>query len=366
MKFECVTEKLRDVIAKIAKVAGKNLSLPILQCVFLEVREDSSRLILRTTNLELGVEAQISCKVLKKGVAAIPADILLSYINNLTDPSVVFEADGSNLTITSDHATTKIKLFESSEFPSLPRISDGVVVNLSQQKLVDGFKSVMYSTSPSSMKPELASIYLYPAGQSIVFVATDSFRLAEKIIPLSTSVSFNPLLIPYKNTVELTRLLSDEGKDEALVRVSENQIAFETESLYITSRIVDGSFPDYKQLIPKEHETTVTVLTRDLDHILRVSTIFSDKFNQITFRVIPSKGLEVKTFNSDVGEHTAWIDGSVEGVEISMSFNQRYISDVFASLSSESVSLFIEKGKPMIIHGRGDDSFTYLVMPMNR
>ena len=168
---------------------------------------------------------------------------------------------------------------------------------------LEGVRSVWYAASVSSMKPELSSVFLTHNEDEVVFVATDSFRLAEKKIRVKKLQKFSDILIPVKNIIDIIKILDGLG-DEVLVQISEDQIALQLEGVYITSRLVEGNFPDYKQIIPKETKTTIKILKQDLLSGLKTANIFSDRFNKITFHIEPqNKKLSLKTKNSDVGEN---------------------------------------------------------------
>lgn len=365
MKVECVREKLERAVTIASNVTGKDLTLPVLKCVLLIVK--NSTLTVRATNLDLGVEINVSVKAEKEGVVAVPADILKNFLSNLyNDKKVFLELKDSTLLVTTGHSTTQIKTFSHDEFPSIPLLEDTTTVSLPAYKFLEGLSSVHYASSPSSMKPELASVYIHQNNGSLIFAATDSFRLAEKKVKIKNLENFPSLLIPHKNVVEILRVLDESGDDVELF-LSDNQIAFKQDDVYITSRVVDGVFPDYAQIIPKEYTTEVVVLKKDLQGALKLSNIFTDKFNQVTLTVKPKeKVCEVKTTNSDVGENVGKIDAAVSGEDVEMSFNYRYINECFQSISTDSVSLGLSAGKPMIIKGVGDENFLYLVMSMNR
>ena len=163
----------------------------------------------------------------------------------------------------------------------------------------------------------------------VVFVATDSFRLAEKRIGVKKHKEFNQILIPFRNIGEIIRTLEDI-KDDVIVFLNDNQIAFSFGDIYITSRIIDGTFPDYKQIIPKETKTETIVLKQDLVSALRISNIFSDKFSQVIFNINPKeKEFKITTKNMDVGENENKLDSVVKGEKLTISFNYKYIIDCY-------------------------------------
>jgi DNA polymerase-3 subunit beta len=200
-----------------------------------------------------------------------------------------------------------------------------------------------------------------------MFVATDGFRLAEKRVEVKNNDTFESVLVPYRNVAEIVRVL--DGLDGDIeVRFDEGQVAFVYRDVYLVSRIVDGSFPDYKQIIPKENTTEVIMLKDDFASALKLSNIFSDKFNQINMSIQPDDGVfEITSKNVDKGENKNVVDATLRGEPIQISFNHKYISDSFASLHADSVTLtFSGNTKPMVLTGVGDATFRYLVMPLNK
>jgi DNA polymerase-3 subunit beta len=366
MKAECIKEKFCVAVSKTEKITGKNMTLPILSCILIEAR--GSSLILKATNLDLGIEIRIPAKILEEGVVAVPGAILNGFLSNLLgDNNLSLEEKEGNLHIINSSSKTTIKSFPVDDFPTIPKVKDGKIYEMDSQNLVKGLKSVWYSASLSNIKPELSSVYIHPKDESLVFVATDSFRLAEKAIKFKKNSDFENILIPFKNVVDLLKIISDE-RDSLAITSTKNQISFEYKDIYIVSRVIEGNFPDYQQIIAKEFKTEVIVLKQDLINILKLSNIFSDSFNQINIRVSPKdKTLEIKSKNSSVGENINKLSATITGEEIEINFNHKYIIDCFQSIDSDSISLsFNGLNKPMVIKGISDKSFTYLVMPMNR
>ncbi len=366
MNIECIKEKLSYAISKAERITGKNITLPVLSCILLEA--DDSILTIKATNLDIGIEITLPVKVIKPGKVAVSGSILYNFISNITnDKNIILEVIEGNLKVSTKHSQSLIKAFPVDDFPNIPKVSVEKPFTLNVPSLIKGFKSVMYSSSTSTIRPVLGSIMVSSEEDSIVFVATDSFRLSEKRINVKKHKEFNQILIPFRNIGEIIHTLEDY-KDDVDVHLNENQIAFSYKDMYVTSRVIDGVFPDYKQIIPKEVKTEVVVLKQDFVSALKISNIFSDKFSQVIFHVLPKEKIfKITTKNIDVGENVNSLDAVIKGDDISISFNYRYIIDCFQSIDSDSITLsFSDMNKPMIIKGVGDKSFLYLVMPMNK
>lgn len=365
MKIEVIKDKLQNVVGKAQRLAGKHLSLPILSHVLLIVKKGT--LTVRATNLEMGVEYTIPVKVEREGEVAVPAVLLSSFISNLGNvKSVSLTVVDGKLTISSDGAEATINGGSSGDFPTIPK-ADGPSFPILPELLLKGFKAVHYAGALGNLKPELSSVYLYHEGDELVFVATDSFRLAEKKVPFKKAAAFQSVLIPIKNVVEFIRILEEE-KDEIRVCIGKGQLTVEGNGLLATSRLVEGSFPDYRQIMPKTFTTEAVVLKEDIISSLKLTTIFSDRFNQLHLNLDPKKKkFEFSAKSGELGESKTSIPSALTGEPLQGNFNHRYIADSFGALSADSVALrFSGDNRPLLIGGVGDGSFRYLVMPMNR
>ena len=364
MKIECVKLNLKNALVIAGRFIGKNLSLPVLRYVLLIAGEKTVKL--RATNLDLGVEIEIPAKVEKEGVVAIHAETLANFLSNLpNERNVVVEQIGDHLAISGSTYSTLIKGFGYEDFPTLPLVTNGTTIEIDAKTLLSAFHATNYAVATSDIKPEFASVFCYTDEQDLVFVATDSSRLAEKRVPLKKRPESLSVLIPGKNIIEITRAL--EGVD-GMVKIcaTKNQISFHTEYIHITSRLVDGVFPDYQQIIPKKFTTEATLLRQDLIDRLKLTTVFSGKLQQVRLKKYPQEKLfEVESRNDDIGETTHQIDAVLTGEDVEFLLNQRFLMDVLSYLPTDSISLqACGGGRPLVIKGVGDRTFTYLVMPM--
>ncbi len=367
MKVRCTYEILQKSIEAVGRLTTKHISLPVLSCVYIKTHEKS--LIIRATNLSIGVEIVIPAIVETDGETAVPGNILLSTISAIKSKKDIFlEVKDGNLCITTDKEDLTIKCMPTEDFPSIPR-TEGQKYTLPQQVLVSGFKSVAFSCATFDIKPEIASVYMYPHENEIIFVGTDSFRLAEKKIKLKKDIhDFNGILVPVKNVSDILRILEMYNESDVTLTVSKNQISIEEPGFYMTARVVDGIFPDYRQIIPKESTTRAIILKKDLIDTLKLSSVFTDKFGHLSIFINPKeKKFEITTKNADVGEHQGLLSAALSGEEVSLNINQRYISEVLSYISEDSIELsFSGSQKAVIVRGVGTNTFTYLVMPMNR
>jgi DNA polymerase III subunit beta len=366
MKIECIKEQLEEALNKADKIAGKNTSLPVLSGFYLDARDNS--LSIKSTNLDLGITITLPVKVIEPGIVVVPAHVVSSFVSSLSkDRNITFTSKDQVLEIKTSSTKTSVKTLPSEEFPIIPEIGDDNAFSMPTRDFAFGLRSVIYAAAVGSIKPELSSISITHEGDFLVFAATDSFRLAEKKIRIKKMPHFKQILLPQKNALEIIKIF-DRGEEELSLSIEEHQLALRSNGVYLTSRIIEGTFPDYRQIIPKETSTSAVVLKQDLINSLKTSLIFSDAFNQLTLRLSPTaKKFEIESRNQNLGESTHSVDSVLEGEDLSINVNHRYFTDCFQSITTDSLALnFAGQAKPILVSGVGDTSFLYLVMPMNQ
>ncbi len=366
MKIECSNKKLRYVISLAEKITSKNSTLPILDSILLIV--EGKTLKIRATNLDVGIEFEIPLlKVEKEGKVAIPGNILNNILTSIqTEKSISLSVINGNLELLTKNNSIIIKGKQVEDFPTIPKIKDGNIFNIDSKKIINGIKSVLYSSSNSDIKPEIASIYIHYDNNTLIFTATDLIRLAEKKIKCKELTDFDGIIIPFKNANEIIRVFEDIN-NEINIRFNNNQISFYCDNIHLTSRLINGIFPDYKQIIPKDNTTEVVVLKQDLINTLKIVNIFNDKFNKVNFVISTKNNIFELSSKNELGENKTNITATVSGNDINISFNSKYIIDCFQSINSDSVLLqFTNENKSVVIKGVGDGSFLYLIMPINK
>lgn len=365
MILETVVEKILFCFENAGRLTAKNPSLPALANVLFLVKNNTAKI--RSTNLSIGVEFDLVVKSESNGVVALDSKTICNFLNSLPkNEKLKITLKDTSLTFTTKNNTTTIKTYPYEDFPTLPTVS-GEEIILPKNTFINGVKNVSFASAVSDIKPEIASICLIPDKNNIYFVATDSFRLAEKKEELKKTVDFPQILIPSKNMVEIIKIIETKD-DEVKIVIGENQVAFITNGVYITSKIISGSFPDYKQIIPKNFSTEIIVLKQDLINTIKSANVFSDKFNQINLTVASKKKqIECSAKNPDIGEYSGVIEGTINGDDVSISFNYTYLLDCLSVIPQDSVVLGLNGGnKAIVVRGVSNGSFTYLLQPMNR
>ncbi len=365
MKTICLKKHLKEAVSLAEKITSKNLNLPILSSILISSKNNNLKLI--ATNLEMGIEIDIPSKTEEEGEVAIPANIINSFLSNFNkDDNINLETVNNNLVISTPNTSTLIKSYPIDDFPSLPKIKEKNIFSLPINDFISGLKSVYYAASLSGIKPEISSVYINSSDKTpLVFVATDSFRLAEKKLPYKFA-DFAPIIIPYRNIVEIIRVFENKEGDIDIV-FDKNQIILMSDKIKLISRLVDGIFPDYKQIIPQKFTTTAVVDKEELVNILKTASVFSGKLNEVNLTLHKNDNIiDIKTSNQETGEYNTTVNSEISGEDLKIAFNYRYIIDCLNYLNTDNIVLnFNGSNKPLVITNKNTGDFQYLVMPMN-
>lgn len=367
MKATTTKEKILQAVLIAERIAGKKESLPILSCVVLEVGRDIS---VKATNLEAGLDVSIPGDIDEKGIVAVAAPVLSQTLRSISGDKVIMRTDGGNLIIESRGTKTLIKAVPHDEFPAFSSKKEGKpgTTILARERFIRGLQSVLYAASPSMIRPELGSIYVSPKASGVVCVATDSFRLAEKTVPGAAKKDGDDILIPLKHAAELLHVLERIPNEEVELSTDDSQMTVSGGGVRFVSRVVEASFPNYKEIIPKTFSAEATLLKNDFSEMLRKARVFSGGDQQVGLHLYPKRKIFTATAQSaEVGEMSDTIDAAVSGEDIDINFHIGYLSDCLASIESDSITLgFAGAGKPLVMRGVSDPTFMYLVMPLNR
>ncbi len=367
MKVIVIKNNLKEGLSAIGRIAGSNPQLPILKNVLLETTEN--KIVLTATNLEIAIKFIVSGKIIENGSIAAPVNILSNIISNIQSERLNIETRKDILDIKTDNYQASINSSLSDEFPLIPKIKNQKdYIELESLLLKDALSQVTLASQFSELRPELNSIFIEYSVDSLKLVATDSFRLAEKIINntqfSSTSEESFSFLLPIQSANELMRILGDEGK----VRMyrDENQVLFRAEQWELFSRMMEGNFPDYKQIVPKKYGAEVLISKEEFMNSLKLSGIFSANSNEIKLKVLENKKtIEISSSDQSLGENNYVLPAKIEGSAKEIFFNWKYLSDGLKAVKSEEIFFGMnDDNKPAVIKSPKDISYFYLVMPI--
>lgn len=365
MKINCIAKNLKDALIIAERNTSKNQTLPIIGSLLLETQENN-KIKIKATNLETAVEITIPAKVEKQGSVVVPAKNLSSFVSNISsEENILIQNQNDNIYVKTPKTQTVIKGYKKEDFPLFPKVSENVSINLNGELLKEALTSVVVACSMSDIKPELSSVFIKIFKNTIKFTATDSFRLAEKTVVSKNNYldrSFS-ILLPQKSVIEIIKIT---GLGEVVCSFNKNQLILTSGNIKFITRLIDGVFPEYEQIIPKEFKTSILAANSDFVYSLKLASVFASKLNDVFLKFDPQKKISsFYTSNSDIGEHNSEIDCEIKGEEVKVKYNWKYLFDGISQIKSEYISLGLNSDQsPLVLRGKGDGSFLYLVMPL--
>lgn len=374
MQFTCTKENLSYALNLVSSVAGKQSNLPILSNVLITVTD--SAVELSATNLEIGVKAHLRAKVDSPGSFTVPAKTLTEFVGLLSGDQVQITQQENELAIEGARSNTKIKGMPGEEFPVIPEFVEGKSFALDRSALKNALSQVVFAASKSEVRPELSGVYFgFGAGENVglTLAATDSYRLAEKRIPVAQGNDEIGCIVPARTAGEFIRLLSlSEGiEKEKNVRffVGESQVALRYDAFEITSRLIAGRYPDYKQIIPTEFKTTALFSKGQMVSSVKAASLFSTTgVNAVNIKLNPlAQATTISSTSSQAGAYETQLDIQGEGQENAIVLNHRYLLDGMSHLEGDEILIQMNSADaPCLLRSKEDADYLYLVMPIRQ
>jgi DNA polymerase-3 subunit beta len=377
MKFSCTKDNLFRGLSSTAHLVGRNINLPILNNVL--IKADRSGIKLTTTNLEIAVVCFVRGKVEEEGEFTVPSKLLFDYINLLPNEKIDIESDGEKLSISCEKNKTEINGLSANEFPLVPPITGDNVFEFDAQETRRALSQVLFAVASNESRVELSGVLFSfkkeGAVSSLLIAATDSYRLAEKEIVMDVPITGEPqtMIIPARTLAEVSRILSlfkdDVDAERRLqVRTNESQVVFKNGAVEITSRVIEGSYPDYKQIVPQDFRTKAVVNKEEMMKAVKTASLFSRTgLFDVTIAVDSTSGITIMSNNTGRGQNTAHCEAVVVGDPNTVTVNYRYLLDGLQAMEENEVEFGINDGSsPCLIRPKQTKNYFCLVMPIKQ
>jgi len=361
MKLQVTQENLHKALTNVSRVASSRSSLPVLSNVL--IKTNDKRLTLAATNLDIAVTEHIGAKITQQGAITVPARLMQDLIASLPAGPLDMEVTENKMVLEAGRFTSSINGVSADEFPAMPTLTKSQEISIETSELRDSLSQVLFTASSDEARPVLTGVYIYEDGNKLTFAATDSYRLAEKQI--SMKAPGLSLLIPAQSLQEVLRVLKDESQ-QITIAYDEQQARFTVDETEIVTRLIEGTYPDYKRLLPSSFETTAKLTKKALLEITKVSSLFArEAAGSITISIDAIKNeIRIKSIASQVGENTASAEAEVTG-DATITLNSRYILDALNAFSGESIQINVNgKLDPCVLTSEDDPTYTHVIMPV--
>lgn len=372
MNAICTYENIRGAIKAVEGMVGKELNIPIIQNILIEAKENS--LSLSATNLEIGVVQKIPAKTEGEWKIVIAPGLLTGFLNAIRGGEhITLEKDDTTLLVKTDSYQSEIKGFDAEEYPIIPydESGDGVTLKLGVLKSI--VSSVVSFVTHNEIRPELTGVYLTVRDGQVFAAATDSFRLGERkgyvkdLLGIQGELPDMQVILPQKICNFIIRL--PEDNEDVVWHVKDNHLSITSDGLYVTTRLIDGNYPDYTQIIPTKTETNVIIKKADLIESMKVMMVFSQKEASEVVMSVTEDSVDVSTRKQEHGSSVTKLSASISGGEQEFVVNPRYVYEGVQNISEDEVFIGVNNdAAPILFRGSSKEGinelYTYIVMPI--
>jgi len=371
MKVSCSQEDLNKGLAVVGRAVASRAVLPITSNVL--IATEGSQLKLAATNLEIATSCWIAAAVEKEGIITVPARLLTDFVNSLPSGKIEMNLTprSQKLELTCARYEANISGLDAADFPAIPNIDEGIKIKAKSDDLRLAISQVAFAAASEESRPVLTGVYTELEKEQLTLAAADGFRLAVHRMSLDASVKEKTaIIIPARSLVELNRLLSDQEEPlEITINPQKSQVLFRMRNVEMVSQLIQGTFPNYDQLIPQSYTTKAVVKLSEFLRATRSASIFArDGSGIVRLQISPKNGtgkIDISARAEEIGENLGEIDATVEGEESKIAFNSKYLTDVLGVLTDEEVALeTTTASSPGVIRPVGQDNYLHVVMPM--
>jgi len=370
MIIQVLQENLSNAITTTSRFASIKAQLPVLANILLSAKKN--KLIISATNLEMSVSLSIGAKVKKDGDITVPARVINDLVNNLIPGQINLSAEKERLRIKTSGFNSEISGMNSSDFPKVPQSIPTKAIDLVREEFYASLSQVIFSVSVDETRPVLTGVLVIMNKNGMVLVSTDGFRLSQKKLTLKKANLKDCKMIIPKNTLsELLRLSDDEKNIKFVIDEKENQVMFGISDAVLSSRIIDGEFPDFERIIPKESKINLNVDKEELLRAIKLASVFARDAANVVKLAVKKTSLEVSAESSQSGSQVTEVDAKVETdgsfpkKSFVIAFNYRFLEEFLNAIEGEDVRIeFSEENAPGVFLDPKDKDFLHIIMPV--
>lgn len=360
MRISILLDKFKKGLNAVDRIVASKNTLPILNNVLIKTEEN--QVVLSATDLEIGINYYLGGKIEGEGSITVPGRVLSSFVNSLDEEKILLETSDGILFAKTDKSEANINGMPADDFPIIPKVIGREILEIDGNVLKTALSQVVFSASYDESRPVLTGVYFIIGDGILKLVATDSYRLAEKTINLPTADKAE-FIVPAKTVHELVRILS--GGEKVKIVVSENQVMFLLPDMDLTSRIIEGEYPNYEQIVPKTFKTQTKVGTAELANTIKTANFFARENANNVKMTFHKDHILVEATSSQLGNFKSQIPCEMLGEENEISFNAKYLLDALGGVDTGKVNLeIIGKLNPGVIRPDKGSGIMYIIMPL--
>lgn len=365
MKIKISQETFAKALLTASRFVSPKAQLPVLGNIYLSA--DKAKLQIASTNLEISSAISLACDVSKDGEITVPGRVITEIVSNLPSGNLTLEAEKEQLKISTETFESTISGMNPADFPKVPTlIGKQGRLSLSKDLFLQAISQVSFAVSIDETRPILTGVLFIFQKDSLVLVATDGFRLSQKKIKITSPPNGGKIIIPKSAILELTRFSAEEEEITMNFNQQENQVLFGIDNAVLSSRILEGEFPDFEKIIPKETGTQVFLDKEEFLRAIKLASVFAREAANIVKINIGKSFLDISAESQTSGNQTTRVDAKVEGGEkLEIAFNYRFLEEFLHAVKGEEIKIELSgPSSPGKFIDTSDPDFLHLIMPV--
>ena len=364
MKISCTQEKLNKGLSIVSRIVGTRTTLPVLSNIYLEAT--AGQLKLSATDLEIGVTTSIGAKVDEEGSLTVPARLISEFIAANNDENLSLESKATTLHLKSQRYEANIKGIDSSEYPVLPEVSKESLIELPVSEFTQAISEVIVACASDDTRPVLSGIHFKFEKDTLYLVATDSYRLAEKKISVPGLDGEREFIVPARTMQEILRIAGAAPTTEKIgISATDNQVSLTLGGTQIVSRLIEGSFPNYKQIIPTSFKSTANVELPEFSSAVKMASLFARQGGNNVKVKFSGSEIVITSVADQVGDNISRVKAQISTDSDEIAFNAKYIADILQVLPEKKLLFEVnDKFSAGVIRPEKAKDFVYIIMPL--
>ena len=366
MKISVIQENLARGLQVVSRAVSPRSTLPVLGNVLL--RTEDAGLKLTATNLEIGVTYWVPAKVESDGAITVPARLFTDFVNSLPNERIDLELQEQTVEVRCGRYRAHLKGIDAEEFPAIPSAGERPTTRVSQKLLKEALSQVTFAAATDEARPILTGVLTRFSGDQLTLAAADNYRISVRTIQTMDPVEETSIVVPARSYMELARILADSDDPiDIVLAPARNQVVFHLEGVDIVSRLIEGQFPNYQQVMPASHTTRAVVERAQMLEAVRLAAFIASSSANVVKVTIPAEndGPMTVAAAADVGDDQGMVEAAVEGDGTTIAFNARYLGDVLQNVEVDQIALELNGPlSPGVFRPVGSDDYVHVIMPV--
>lgn len=365
MKISLLKDNFYKGVSIASKAVSNKASIPSLGNIL--IKTDENQVKLTASDLFVTISVWVSAKIDEAGATTVPAKLLNSFLSQINEEKIDCALDGDSFNVKTGKVNSTFSTISAEQFPSIEGFDVEEVIPLKSEEILAAIQSIQFIPSVTDSRPVLTGILFKMSGDMLTLAVTDGFRMAESKTKLSKAVSKDySFILPARSAIDIIKSFGAEAEELQMSPIpSKNAVSFKVPHMEAQIRVIEGDFPNYKAILPESFATTVSMAKDQIFNAIKLASIFAKDYDNMVKLIIKDSKVVVKSQPTESGNNTIDVEAKIEGSDIEIAFNAKYINDFLSNAANNTISFLAnDPFKPAGFRLDGNENYIYIVMPM--